>query len=386
VPTSTISSAIEFVGTSTPTIPAVDFVGKLSHGLYLAYWSLDTWYIRSIGDATSMVLLPGINSELYTDIQLSRDNSRIAFSDSIGEVSIYDLHTGLLATYPNSEISHAYQFQWLPDGDTLLYLGTPEQYWIPDAQVGMYSISLQTGKTTKVVDWEDNRYQHGLDNLSISKDGKWLAFDAPQLSEMMAPDPEYAVYVMDLSCIENSEDCIEAISVVSDGYAPNWAPDGKLWWICSQQELSALCVAETQTFILLDAFVTASELTNSPEAVFSYFSWSPDGKYIAANVEQAQRSESDDTRDEIYLIPVDGGQPVRLTATSDKNQYLKSWSADGRYLAYCEILGYTEPQGELGMRFAITDLYLYDLQDNTKIDLVNTPSDREVFGFFMKIE
>jgi WD40 repeat protein len=386
--TSTLTNlpATELASTSTPILSSVDLREKLLPGLYLAYWSQGAWYIREVGGSNSMQLLPGISSNFYTDIRLSPDSDQVAFSNTSGQVSVYSLSTGKLTTYTNSEIRHAYQFQWLPDGDTLLYLGTPEQYWIPDSHVGIYSISLLTGRTTKVVDWANDRFRYGLDDLNLSKNGKWLAFDAPRLSEMMAPDPNYATYVMDTSCLANPETCTESIHLVDDGYAPDWSPDERLWWSCPQEEQSALCVTEVNTPRSSEVFMTASQLTNSVDAVFSYLSWSPNGKYLAINVQKPQSGESGDTRDEVYLMPIDNNQPVKVTAATDKNEYLEGWSPDSQYLAYSQILGYTEPQGDLGIRFAITDLYFYDLQTNTKIDLVSAPGDREVFGFFVSIK
>jgi hypothetical protein len=100
---------------------------------------------------------------------------------------------------------------------------------IPDAYVGIYGISLRTGETYEVVGWAADRFEYGVDNLRLSKDGQWLAFHAPRRSEMMAPDPEYAIYVMDMSCLENPETCTGSIRLAGDGYAPEWAPDGRLW-------------------------------------------------------------------------------------------------------------------------------------------------------------
>jgi Tol biopolymer transport system component len=384
--TSTRLPATDVVAASTPAITSVDVREKLSPGLYVAYWSQGTWYIREVGGSNSIQLMPGVTSEFYTDIRLSPDSDQVAFSNTAGQVSVYDLHTHKLTTYSNSEIKHAYQFQWSPDGNTLLYLGTPEQYWIPDSQVGIYSILLSTGETSKVVSRVDDRFRYGLGDLNLSKNGKWLAFDTPRLSEMMAPDPNYATYVMDTSCLANPETCTESIHLVGNGYAPDWSPDGRLWWSCSLEKPSALCVTDMNILTSSDVFVTASELTNSSDAVFSYFSWSPDGKYVAMNVQKYRSGDSGDTRDEIYLMSTDSSQPIKVIAATDKNEYLEWWSPDSQYLAYSQILGYTEPQGDLGIRFSITDLYLYDVQNHTKIDFIDTPGEREVFGFFVQIK
>ena len=57
-------------------------------------------------------------------------------------------------------------------------------------------------------------------------------------------------------------------------------------------------------------------------------SWSPDGKTIAVAA-----TENEGTR--IYIVPVDGGSPVRLV---DTPSYDPVWSPDGRYIVYSEPL------------------------------------------------
>ncbi|HEY9708826.1 MAG TPA: hypothetical protein V6D48_11540, partial [Oculatellaceae cyanobacterium] len=235
------------VATSTPTVAFTDPRKKLSSGLYIAYWSENTWWLRGVNGTSSLQLIPGKESELYTDIQISSNSNRVVFSNTPGKVSIYDQNTGELSTYLNSKVRYAYQFQWLLDGNTLLYLGTPEQYWIPDAQVGIYSISTLTGETNAIVSWGDQRFPFGLANLSLSPDGHWLAFDAPLNSEVAAPDPGYQVYLMDTSCLSKPESCIEAIYLVSSGSKPGWSSNGRLWWVCSQGDSSALCFKEPKS-------------------------------------------------------------------------------------------------------------------------------------------
>lgn len=68
-------------------------------------------------------------------------------------------------------------------------------------------------------------------------------------------------------------------------------------------------------------------------------SWSPDGKYVVASVDEGLGGR-------IYRIPVDGGAPEKLV---DENSYNPVWSPDGRLILY-----YFAPQGALFPLRAIT--------------------------------
>jgi dipeptidyl aminopeptidase/acylaminoacyl peptidase len=59
---------------------------------------------------------------------------------------------------------------------------------------------------------------------------------------------------------------------------------------------------------------------------------SPDGAWIAYTVSQMdQKKDASDT--DIYMVPVSGGDPIRLTA-SDKAETTPRWSPDNRFLAF----------------------------------------------------
>ncbi|MBN2115863.1 MAG: PD40 domain-containing protein [Anaerolineales bacterium] len=334
-----------------------------------------------------MPLLPDIKSDFYTEIEVSPDGNKVVFVSTPGQISVYDFRTSALTTYPNSEVNYAYDFTWLSNGDMLLYLGTIEESWLPDARFGIYSVSLLTGKTFKVADWTDDRFQYGLHHIRLSKDDQWLVLDAARISEYYAAqDSDFVVYMLETVCLVSPQTCGESIRLVGDGHYPEWSPDGRLWWVCPQGTRSALCVAEVDSLESPQVFLTVSVLGKSADAKFYGFAWSPDGEYAAIAVKQDKPNDPDHKRSEIFLIPADGSRPVRVTAASDENEYLEGWSPNSKYLVYSQVIGYTEPQGELGGRALITDLYLYDVKTRTKFDFVDASGDREVFGFFMLIK
>ncbi len=59
---------------------------------------------------------------------------------------------------------------------------------------------------------------------------------------------------------------------------------------------------------------------------------SPDGRLVAYTVKAYQRKE-DGADTDVYMVPLAGGEPLRLTA-SPKPETSPRWSPDGRYLAF----------------------------------------------------
>jgi len=59
---------------------------------------------------------------------------------------------------------------------------------------------------------------------------------------------------------------------------------------------------------------------------------SPEGEWVAYTVSRTSlKKESSDT--DIWMAPLDGGEPVRLT-TSDKSESSPRWSPDGKHLGF----------------------------------------------------
>ncbi len=380
--------------TKAPVIeitPYRSILKKLKPDIYLVYWSNNTWHIKGhvASESSKIELTPGITSKINTGLELSPDNNSIAFSNSAGNLSIYNLLTGSLKSYANPNVNDIYELEWLTNGDTILYLGTPEEIWVPDSNVGLYNVSIKHQTVNTIFDWkkESELFKYGLRGITSSKDGKWLAFYAPQLSEIMAPDPKYSVYIMDLSCLQASERCSQAIQLVGSGISPAWSPDGKLGWICKNENSSALCITDvnqpTPSQVLFDVF----NITTSQETSFSTFSWSPDGKWLAIDIEKSSGINNTNNSPAYVLITsLDGKEIIKVTSDSGTDTFQEGWSPDGQYLAYSNVIGYTEPYGDIGVKFPVSDLFLYNLQNGKAIDLFEETNTREVFNSFLEIK
>ncbi len=108
----------------------------------------------------------------------------------------------------------------------------------------------------------------------------------------------------------------------SDG--PSWSPDGKKLIYSSTQNNSGWL-----TFISDISTGSSQQFTAIPENATDT-AWSPDGTRI---VYDAYTDPSKQIRD-LYLVNVDGSNPVQLTNTPDISEFLPAWSPDGTQIAF----------------------------------------------------
>lgn len=101
--------------------------------------------------------------------------------------------------------------------------------------------------------------------------------------------------------------------------APNWTRDGKAL-IYNSDGLIYRFDLETHKVTLIDTGY--ADLCNNDHVL------SPDGTELAVS-----HFERETMASKIYILPVEGGKPKRITAHGPS--YLHGWSPDGEELAYC---------------------------------------------------
>ena len=102
--------------------------------------------------------------------------------------------------------------------------------------------------------------------------------------------------------------------------APNWTPDGRTLIYNSEGLLYNYDLASGEISILNTGTVNA----NNNDHVLSF-----DGKQMGIS---SNHSEKDNYQSVIYHVPIEGGEPRRVTDKSPS--YLHGWSPDGQYLTY----------------------------------------------------
>lgn len=128
--------------------------------------------------------------------------------------------------------------------------------------------------------------------------------------------------------------------------APNWTPDGQALIYNSKGRLYRFDLS-TLTPTVID---TGAATRNNNDHLIS-----PDGTLLGVS----NHSEEDGGQSAIYILPINGGTPRRVTPLVPS--YLHGWSPDGKFLAYC------------GARDGIYDIYTISVNGDEETRLTNTP-------------
>lgn len=135
------------------------------------------------------------------------------------------------------------------------------------------------------------------------------------------------------------EVAIKMMSSIDRAYRPEFAPDGeRLLYVSSETGSPQI-------------FITGKDSSETRQATFFDdlvldARWSPRDDIIAVEVAPGGGQNS-----QLYLTPVDGGEPKQITAGGNTNNWLITFSDDGRFLSYASNVA-----GNGSM-----DAYLYDL-------------------------
>lgn len=130
--------------------------------------------------------------------------------------------------------------------------------------------------------------------------------------------------------------------------APNWHPDNYLI-INGMGKLHRLDLKTKALSIINTGFAIEN---NNDHGL------SPDNKWLAISHNARADTSSKSYKSAIYIVPVDGGTPRRIT--SEVPSYWHGWSPEGKTLAYC---------GERNGNF---DIYTIPVKGGTEKRLTNT--------------
>ncbi len=128
--------------------------------------------------------------------------------------------------------------------------------------------------------------------------------------------------------------------------APNWTRDGKALIYNRNGRLYRFDLARNSPV----AIDTGFAVDNNNDHVLSF-----DGKMIGIS----NHSKEDDNKSNVYVLPIEGGKPRRITASGPS--YLHGWSPDGKFVIYT------------GQRNGEFDIYKMSITGGDETRLTNTP-------------
>jgi dipeptidyl aminopeptidase/acylaminoacyl peptidase len=290
-----------------------------------------------------------------SDPQLAPDGTRVAFvlttfdsgaNSKNEDVWMVDTRGGAPQRLTTHEKSDRWP-SWSPDGSRLAFVssrkGTPQIYVLP----------LSGGEAHRVTDLKG-----GVAGRPVwSRDGKLLAF----------PSPAYPK-CRDEACNRAKEEAQERSK--TKGRLYDDLPV-RLWdeWRDPRRSHLFVVDAEGRTpprdLTPGDRDVPPLDLTGPAD-----YDFSPDGREIAFT--RVDEPPAWSTNSEVYVVPVAGGKPRRIT-TNPANDSYPRYSPDGRYLAF---LAMARPGYEADRR----RLVLWDLRVRTLVP-VTERFDRSIDNF-----
>jgi dipeptidyl aminopeptidase/acylaminoacyl peptidase len=197
--------------------------------------------------------------------------------------------------------------RWLPDGKTIAFLSNR------DGESQIWTIPADGGEATKV-----SSISTEASGLIVSPDGKWFAFSSDVFPDCQSDD-----------CNQKKLEAIEKSKVKAKVFDRlpyrvwNYWKDGK----------------RSHLIVIPSAGGAANDLTpgdfDTPPIDLGGnwdYAFSPDSKEIAF-ARNADPVVATSTNNDIYVVPVTGGIPKKITA-NPANDSQPLYSPDGKYIAY----------------------------------------------------
>jgi len=261
-------------------------------------------------------------AELYkiknvTDPQISPDGKKIAYvitrfnleqgtSNSDIYVMKADGSEQRRLTYNEKSDSHP---RWSPDGKWLLFVSTRKdgpQIWLLPTALG-----------------EPEQLTHistGVSNPEWSPDGKFIIFSTEVFPECGADD----------ACNKKINDSLEK------GALQAHLADALLyrhWNFYSDGRYTHTMLMNVATGAIRD--LTPGKFNSPPFSLGggTGYAISPDGKEVCF-VSKRVANPAESTNNDLFLVPLDGGEPKNITAANPAFDADPQYSPDGRYIAY----------------------------------------------------
>jgi Tol biopolymer transport system component len=175
----------------------------------------------------------------------------------------------------------------------------------------------------------------------VSPNGKQIVFISNRIITETNPTGDFEIFVMN----SDGSDVRQLTSNGAEDSWPRWSPNGR--WIAFHSNVDG-------NFEIYVIRPDGKDLTRVTEyaGLDQYPEWSPNGNQLAI------RRDTD-----LYLIDLDGSNPIQLTAGTTGFNQMASWSPDGKQLAF------------LSNRLGYGSVFVTDADGNNQINLTPKPDD-----------
>jgi TolB protein len=156
---------------------------------------------------------------------------------------------------------------------------------------------------------------------SFSPDGQWIVFE--RADEMPDDGQQGSVWKIRMDGTQMTQLTDGPGSGVDDRQ-PNWSPSGDLILFQRRQPGSE----DWDIYTMTPEGTDIRRVTNTPSSDTDA-SWSPDGQWMVYSSDHG-----DLPAPEIFVISVDGGEPLRVTHHETRGDGAASWSPDGTWIVF----------------------------------------------------
>jgi TolB protein len=228
----------------------------------------------------------------------SPDGQRVAFlSGRGGQADVWIMpSSGGDAIRVTDDRAIEADLRWTPDGRGLTFLSN-------SAVTQVHSVSVDGGDT-RLLSFED----HDALESRVSPDGRAVLFISDRSGNQ-------DVWVAPL--VSGAPRPVTTSAV--DDFGATWAPDGRSIAFASNRGGSS------GIYVVPDSGGEARLVVDWPDTSEDSPAFSPDGNLIAFRSGREARST------DVWVVPVSGGTPTRLTRL-DEGTSLLDWSSDSRYV------------------------------------------------------
>ena len=241
--------------------------------------------------------------------RFSPDSGSVGFIRMPGRGEAMDFHVLRLAggepkrlTFDNVSIGG---LDWTPNGAYIVFSSQRL------GEMGLWKVAAAGGEPARLSVGQADSFQPAL-----SRDGHRLAYTLKSGNVNI-----WRYQVQPVSRRNTSP--TELIASIGLNRSQQFSPDGKRIVFASTRSGNSqiwVCDSDGSNPLQLTSF--GGGLTGTPR-------WSPDGRQIAFD------SEAEEGHGEVYVVNAEGGKPRRLTtATGTSNNYVPSWSRDGKWIYF----------------------------------------------------
>jgi dipeptidyl aminopeptidase/acylaminoacyl peptidase len=257
-----------------------------------------------------------IAMQRISEPQISPDGRLVAYTVGTPEMESNRIATDIwiIPTAPGSQprqltqSGHDARPQWSPDGKRIAFLSSR------DGAPQIYLMSAQGKNVTKITSLST-----GVNNEQWSPDGRSIAF-----TTSVYPD------CTDDACNRARDEAAQKSKVKARSYDHLLFRHWSHWNDGKRSHLFVLAVnggAPRDLTTRADYDVPPDERGDAAD-----FSFSPDGRQLCFTAVR-DRPEAISTNGDLFLVPVTGGEPKRITTNSGFDGH-PAYSPDGRFIAY----------------------------------------------------